>query len=470
MTFSSAPFLFFFLPAAAPLYRLIPGVRRKNLFLALAGLVFYAFGQLSGLPLLLLSALVTYLSGLLAARPRWGRAAVAGAVVCHLAVLLAFKYLDFFALSLGGLLGRELPVLGWALPLGVSFFTFKGISYAVDVRRGDCQASRSFLDVLLYLSFFPEVTAGPISRFGTFAPQLEERRAGSRALALGLRRFIVGLGKKVLLSAPAAAVAGEVFALGDGGDLRTAWLGALACLMEIYFDFSGYSDMAIGLAAMFGFTSPENFRYPYAAASITEFWRRWHLSLSLWFRDYVYIPLGGSRRGRVRTYLNKFLVFLLSGLWHGASWTFVLWGVWHGVFAALESALGVGRKGKAPPPRPLRALGHVYTLIVAALGFVLFRAGSLGEAWPVLRACFTGVSLTGEASLLLDLVSPAQWLALAVGAAASLPAGSQLARKLTARNEAAAESVSFLLAASLFCLCLLAVAAGGFESFIYAQF
>ena len=294
MTFSSAAFLFFFLPAAVLLYRLVPGVRGKNLFLALAGLVFYAFGQLRGLPLLLLSALVTYLAGLLAARPRWARTALAGAVACHLAVLGTFKYLDFFSLSLGGLLGQELPLLGRTLPLGISFFTFKGISYVVDVGRGTCRASRSFLDVLLYMSFFPEVTAGPISRFGRFSPQLAARQAGARELALGLRRFIIGLAKKVLLSAPAAAVAGEVFALGSGGDVRTGWLGALACLMEIYFDFSGYSDMAVGLAAMFGFTSPENFRYPYAAASVTEFWRRWHLSLSLWFRDYVYIPLGGQ--------------------------------------------------------------------------------------------------------------------------------------------------------------------------------
>ena len=228
--------------------------------------------------------------------------------------------------------------------------------------------------------------------------------------------------------------------------------------------------MAIGLAAMFGFTSPENFRYPYAAASVAEFWRRWHLSLSLWFRDYVYIPLGGSRRGRVRTYVNKFLVFLLSGLWHGASWTFVLWGAWHGLFAVFESALGVGRRGGKPVSRPLRGLGHVYTLVVAALGFVLFRAGSIGEAWQVLRACFTGFSLTGEAALLLELVTPAQWLALAVGAAASLPIVPAAAERLGTRGRAAAESVCFLLAAALFCLCLPAVAAGGFESFIYAQF
>ena len=470
MTFSSAAFLFFFLPAAVLFYRLVPGVRGKNLFMALAGLVFYAFGQLRGLPLLLLSALATYLAGLLAAKPRWRRTALAGAVVCHLAILGAFKYLDFFTFSLGAVLGRELPALGWALPLGISFFTFKGISYVVDVGRGTCGASRSFLDILLYMSFFPEVTAGPISRFGQFAPQLAQRRAGARELALGLRRFIVGLGKKVLLSAPAAAVAGEVFALGGGGDVRTAWLGAMACLMEIYFDFSGYSDMAIGLAAMFGFTSPENFRYPYAAASVTEFWRRWHLSLSLWFRDYVYIPLGGSRRGRLRTYRNKFLVFLLSGLWHGASWTFVLWGAWHGLFAVLESALGVGRKRQKASPLPFRALGHVYTLAVAALGFVLFRAGSLGEAWQVLRACFTGFALTGEATLLLELVTPAQWLALAAGAVASLPIVPALRERLEARGRAAAEGAGFLLAAALFCLCLLAVAAGGFESFIYAQF
>ncbi|MCI9011206.1 MAG: MBOAT family protein, partial [Oscillibacter sp.] len=338
MAFHSAPFLFFFFPAAWLLSLLVPVRGRKYLLIAVS-LAFYACGQWQGIPCLLLSAAVSWAAGFFMPRVRARKALLAAVLTFHLLLLGAFKYLDFFTGSLNGLLGTEIPAAGLLAPLGVSFFTFKSMSYAVDVYRDENARARRFSDVLLYLSFFPQAVSGPISRFGQFAQGLESPRVTAGQAAKGLRRFTVGFAKKALISEMAATVVNAAFALGDGLDWRMAWLGAVAYTLQIYFDFSGYSDMAIGLGSLFGFETPENFDYPYISASITEFWRRWHLSLSFWFRDYLYIPLGGGRRGTARKCLNKAVVFLLCGLWHGASWTFVLWGAWHGLLSALESAL-----------------------------------------------------------------------------------------------------------------------------------
>lgn len=466
MLFSSVTFLFFFLPITLMLHQLLPW-RWKNHVLLAASVLFYASGEPVYILLLAFSAFVGWLHGLYMTRHPGHRGALVSAICWNLVFLLFFKYADFLTGSINSLLGTSIPALGLSLPIGISFYTFQNMSYVVDVYRGESKAEKNFASYATYLCLFPQLIAGPIVRYSDVARELRERSVDTAQFSRGVIRFLVGLGKKVLL-ANSIGVLAELTV--PDGSVLFSWLRAIAYTFQIYFDFAGYSDMAIGMGAMMGFQFPENFNYPYLSRSVTEFWRRWHMTLGGWFRDYVYIPLGGSRRGRVRTYVNKFLVFLLSGLWHGASWTFVLWGAWHGLFAVFESALGVGRKGGKPVSRPLRGLGHVYTLAVAALGFVLFRAGSLGEAWQVLRSCFTGFALTGEAALLLELVTPAQWLALAVGAAASLPIVPAAAERLGTRGRAAAESVCFLLAAALFCLCLPAVAAGGFESFIYAQF
>ena len=303
MAFHSAPFLFFFFPAAWLLSLLVPVRGRKYLLIAVS-LAFYACGQWQGIPCLLLSAAVSWAAGFFMPRVRARKALLAAVLTFHLLLLGAFKYLDFFTGSLNGLLGTELPAAGLLAPLGVSFFTFKSMSYAVDVFRDENARARRFSDVLLYISFFPQAVSGPISRFGQFAKGLESPRVTPRQAAGGLRRFTVGFAKKVLISELAATVVNSTFALGDGLDFRMAWLGAIAYTLQIYFDFSGYSDMAIGLGTLFGFETPENFDYPYISASITEFWRRWHLSLSLWFRDYLYIPLGedgGARPGNAST-------------------------------------------------------------------------------------------------------------------------------------------------------------------------
>lgn len=463
MSFHSAPFLFFFLPAAWLLSLAVSGKGKKYVLIAVS-LAFYACGQWQGLPCLVLSAAVSCAAGFFMPRVRARRALLAGALAFHLLLLGTFKYLDFFTGSLNRLLGTELPAAGLLAPLGVSFFTFKSMAYLIDVYRDETARARHFSDVLLYVSFFPQAVSGPISRFGQFSQGLESPRPSVEQTAKGLRRFIVGFAKKALISELAASVVNSAFALGDGLDFRMAWLGAAAYTLQIYFDFSGYSDMAIGLGTMFGFETPENFDYPYISASITEFWRRWHLSLSLWFRDYLYIPLGGGRRGTARKCLNKAVVFLLCGLWHGASWTFVLWGAWHGLLSALESALPM----KKLLEKPLgRCVGHVYTLLAVCVGFVVFRAATVAEAAAVLRAMFTGFTLSPASSLALARISPAVWCALGAGVVGSLPVGPWLRKRL---DGGWLEFSSFAGAAALFVLCLLAAAGSSFQPFIYAQF
>ena len=469
LNFSSAIFLFFFLPLVFLGDRFLGNTRARRPFLALAGLIFYAFGQLAGLAVLLLNSAVTWLAGRSIARGGH-RAAAAGAIVFDLALLGAFKYLDFFTGSLNAAFGLALPSAGLVLPIGISFFTFKSISYLADTARAPERGSAGFLDVLLYLSWFPEVTSGPITRFSQFAEGLPARRVTSEQTARGLRRLTVGLAKKLLIAGPVAAIADAAFGAA-APDFRLAWLGAAAYTIQIYFDFSGYSDMAVGLSALFGFSSAENFDYPYLAASITEFWRRWHLSLSGWFRDYVYIPLGGSRRGRARTACNKAVVFLLCGLWHGASWTFVLWGVWHGAFSALESAgvIPVKRLQGSPVGR---AVSHGYALLAVGLGFVLFRADSLAAAASVYRG-LVSFSVSPATSLALARISPAAWLALALGVIGSLPvapAARKWAASRTARTANGLCALSYAGTLALFALCLLALAGGGFQPFIYFQF
>ena len=458
MAFHSTVFLSFFLPLVLALDRLMPGTRWKNYMLLLFSLVFYAFGQWQGIPVLLLSAVIAWAAGALLVRHPGSRGVLAAALALDLGLLGTFKYLDFFADSLG------FPGLGLTAPLGMSFFTFKAMSYVIDVYRGGPAAAR-FTDALLYLSFFPQVTSGPITRFDGFAVQLADRQATPARTAKGLRRFIVGLAKKLLISAPVAAVADACFALGAGLDARTAWLGTAAYTLQLYFDFSGYSDMAIGLGAVFGFDTPENFQYPYIAASITEFWRRWHISLSGWFRDYLYIPLGGNRKGAARKALNTAVVFILCGFWHGAAWTFLLWGVWHAFFSALESLKILDCKRWAQS-KVGKVFCHVYTLLAVGLGFVIFRASDMGQALEIFRGLFTGVQTAS--TLALCRVSPASWCALAIGAVGCMPIAPRLSAWAAERK--AARVCGFAGALALFVLCLMAAAGGGFQPFIYAQF
>lgn len=418
-----------------------------------AGLVFYAFGSLQGLGLLVAVAAVNFLLGLLIQRGICPKLVRTVAVIGNLLFLGVYKYLDFL---LGSVLG--LPAgLELTAPIGISFFTFKCISYIVDTCRAPERGTKRFGEFLLYVSFFPQVVSGPIARFWDFQPQLESR--DSSISPEGLRRFVVGLAKKLLLAAALGEAADKVFAM-ESPDARLAWLGAIAYSLQIYFDFSGYSDMAIGLGGVFGFHTKENFRYPYTADSMTDFWRRWHLSLSTWFKDYLYIPLGGNRKGKLRTALNKFVVFALCGLWHGANWTFLLWGAWHGVFAGLESAKFI---------RPRKLLGRVYTLLVVCLGFVLFRAADIGQGIAMISAMFTGWTFLPAATVVLQSLWNWETVTVLVcGAAACLPWKQWIQRR--ERLARAVDTVSYPVCLCLFALCVIRLASGGFSPFIYAQF
>lgn len=390
MLFSSFVFLYLFLPLTVGLYLLCPR-SGKNLFLLLASLFFYAWGEPGFLVAMLLSIVWNFLWGL-ALKPDAGKSSVKRrwglgiALLGNLGLLFYYKYFLFVAGVVAEMLRLEeveaLKMLNIYLPIGISFFTFQGISYLVDVYRGEVPPQRKFIDLALYIALFPQLIAGPIVRYSTIAEELRlPRRVTSNEFAAGLRQFIFGLGAKVILANPAGQLADRIFALPQAELTCTAaWLGALAYALQIYYDFAGYSNMAIGLGRLFGFHFPVNFNFPYAASSITDFWRRWHMSLSAWFRDYVYIPLGGNRAGRWKTIRNLFLVFLMTGIWHGANWTFLVWGLWHGILLIVE-------KTGFPTHLPGWMM-RSWTLLAVLVGWVFFRSNNLTEAAGYLRCMF----------------------------------------------------------------------------------
>jgi len=390
MVFSSIIFLFFFLPLTLLIYPLV-GKKLRNLFLLTASLTFYAWGEGIYILVMLASILVNYVCGRMIVRregDRPSRAVLVVAVVLNLCLLGFFKYGNFIldnVNSMFALIGlAAIPTQAIHLPIGISFFTFQALSYVVDVYRRKVVAQDNLIKLGLYISMFPQLIAGPIVRYEDIAAELINRKINRHGFASGVQRFTYGLGKKVLLANPMAAIADKIFLLpSEGLSTSLAWLGAVCYTLQIYFDFSGYSDMAIGLGRMFGFHFPENFNYPYISKSIREFWRRWHISLSSWLRDYLYIPLGGNRMGPVRTYQNLFVVFLLCGLWHGASWTFILWGIYHGFFLILERTRMGEWLGKLWQP-----LQHVLTVLIVMVGWVLFRSETIGGACGYIGAMF----------------------------------------------------------------------------------
>ena len=456
-------FLSCFLPLALAAHWFVPGMRGKNAVLLVFSLMFYSFGNLSALALLVAVTLVNYLLGLALKGNRCKKAALIAGLVLNLAFLGFFKYANFV---LTDILGLAPMTTDLAVPLGISFFTFKSVSYLIDSYRDGGQAADSFWELLLYISFFPQITMGPITRFQEFAPALRERTLSAENTARGLRRFAAGLGKKFLIAGTVATVADGVFQL-EAVDARLAWVGAIAYCLQLYFDFSGYVDMVIGLGICFGIPSRENFNYPYTAASVGGFWRRWHMSLSAWFKDYLYIPLGGNRKGKFRAGINKCIVFLLCGLWHGAAWTFVIWGLWHGLFSLLESMHVIPAK-KLESGRG-RIIGHIYTLLVVCIGFVMFRADSVMQGLQMISAMFTGFQFTAAGTVALHRLLNAQTLSMmAVGAALSMP----VSQKLLAmpRLGKLADKLSYLGALVVLLLCIIKMAAGDFAPSIYAQF
>lgn len=377
MLFSSMLFLWIFLPFVFIVSRFLKP-KQQNVFLLLASLFFYAWGEPDYVFLMLFSILLNWGSGVLMERfPVRKRGILWTCVVLNLSLLGYFKYLGLLVRTLNHLLRKEaIAVPEIALPIGISFFTFQALSYVIDVYRGECQVQRNILSLALYISFFPQLIAGPIVKYRDVNEQITDRVVTSEKLAEGIRRFIYGLAKKVLVSNVLAQSADSIFALAMGEMTGLlAWAAAFLYTFQIYYDFSGYSDMAIGLGKMFGFDFNENFNYPYMSRSVREFWRRWHISLSTWFREYVYIPLGGNRKGWVRTYVNLGIVFLLTGIWHGASYNFIFWGLYHGAFSVLE------RLGLSKVLEKHRTLAFVYTFLAVHFGWILFRIESLRQIY-----------------------------------------------------------------------------------------
>ncbi|MDT8318406.1 MAG: MBOAT family protein [bacterium] len=390
MVFSSVIFLFFFLPLTFLLYFLSPK-NLRNLFLLASSLIFYAWGEGLFVLIMLVSIAGNYVAGLLVDRfnkSTHKKLILTGAIFFNLAFLSLYKYGNFITDNLNVLFSvfHMNPVIidPLHLPIGISFFTFQAMSYVIDVYRKEAPVQKNPLNIGLYIALFPQLIAGPIIRYHDVAKQIVHRTVNRKKFAEGVERFVLGLGKKVLIANQMGLIADQVFSQTSAGlSTGTAWIGLLCYTFQIYFDFSGYSDMAIGLGRMFGFRFLENFNYPYISQSVQEFWRRWHISLSNWFRDYLYIPLGGNRKGPMRTYVNLVIVFLLCGLWHGASWNFVIWGLWHGLFLAVER-VGLSAYIK----RIWFPFRHVYLLFVVMIGWVFFRSETLSSSLSYISALF----------------------------------------------------------------------------------
>ena len=465
MLFSSIPFLYYFLPCVLLVYFAAPK-KLKNSVLLLASLFFYGWGEPKYLLLMLFSIMQGYVFGLLIEKSRErrsGKLCLAAGVVLSLAMLAYFKYADFMIANLNALTGLSVPFLKIALPIGISFYTFQIVSYLIDVYRGEVPAQRNFIDLAAYIAMFPQLIAGPIVRYSDIAAQIGSRTHTCAGAAYGVRRFVIGLSKKILIANLLGSLASAYKTTQDASVLF-GWLYAAAFMLQIYYDFSGYSDMAIGLGSIFGFRFSENFNYPYIAGSITEFWRRWHISLGSWFRDYLYVPLGGNRKGKARQLLNILIVWLATGLWHGAAWNFVLWGL---LFAVLLTA---EKLWLLPFLKKNRWFGHIYVLLFVLFGFVLFDASSVTEALKTFKDLFgAGLPPVSQEALYL-LRSNAVLLILAAVGATSLPKKLAEAAGRSKTGAGVLGVLEPLALAALLAVCTAFLVDGSFNPFLYFRF
>ena len=472
MLFSSSVFLFIFLPAVLLGYYLLRGQRARNLLLLGASLLFYAWGEPVYVFLMIGSILANYCLGLGidACRATAGRRAMlVAAVAVDLGILFFFKYLDPCIRAVDALLGLRIAPIGLRMPIGISFFSFQALSYCIDVYRGTAKVQRNVLYLGLYIALFPQLIAGPIVRYNSIEAQIEARSVDMALFQEGVKRFILGFAKKILLANTLSVVAERGFALAGARDLSAAmaWMGAVSYSLQIYFDFSGYSDMAIGLGKMFGFRFEENFNYPYISRSVSEFWNRWHISLGRWFRDYIYFPLGGSRVSRGKLLRNLFAVWLFTGIWHGAAPQFILWGLGYGVLVAFEKLSGIPKKLRSPWTRGLYT---ALTLLIVNAGWVLFGASSLSAALYQLGAML-GIAAR-SAGALEAAVFAENWILLALGLLLSTPLVSRALGRLRAGREGSALVLAGepLLYLALLALALSYLAMGAHDPFIYFIF
>lgn len=464
MVFSSMVFLCVFLPVVFILHCILPGIRAKNALLIIASLLFYAYGEPVYVLLLIASAFFNYVcAGVISRWRKHKKITLMITIIGNLGVLIIYKYAGFLAGSWNSLSGMSVPVPDIRMPIGISFFTFQAMSYVVDVYREVTDRQKSFWKVLLYISFFPQLIAGPIVKYHDVDMEIQDRTQTLEGVTLGIRRFIAGLSKKVLLANTLGLTADILFAAKDSEvNWALAWIAIISYVLQIYFDFSGYSDMAIGIGWMFGFHFKENFNYPYISGSIKEFWRRWHMSLSGWFREYLYIPLGGNRKGKFRTVVNKMIVFLCTGFWHGASWNFVFWGVYHGCFLLLEEYVpAIGRKGG----RLKSCLQRIYALLVVAVGFVFFRTETMAQGVFWLKMMFTGFGKNPAAmSLAVQQLTPLYLVTLLAAIIASVPV------KEVLKKRRGYEPASYIFSFVGLILCILYLAGGTYNPFIYFRF
>ena len=458
MLFSSIPFLYYFLPVVLLIYFLVPKAA-KNAVLLLSSLIFYGWGEPKYVLLMIATIAAFYGCGLAidhakstTAKKAW----LTASIVIGIALLTVFKYADFFIQSFAALTGLSLPLLKLALPIGISFYTFQCMSYAVDVYRGTAKAQKDPIAFGAYVALFPQLIAGPIVRYVDVARELENRTTTLDDAMAGIRRFLIGLGKKILLANQLGLLT-EVFRDSGEKSILFHWMYAIAFMLHIYFDFSGYSDMAIGLGRLFGFHFIENFNYPYLSKSVTEFWRRWHMSLGSWFRDYVYIPLGGNRVGKLRWVCNILVVWMLTGLWHGANWNFVLWGLLFAAVLLIEKWLPALQKLPA-------ILRHAYVLLIVMLSFVLFNAQDLTQAAQDVAGLFGGLPLTTQESLYY-LRSYAVVFLLGIVGATPLP--KKLALRIPEKAMAVLEPLAMI---ALLLVCTAYLVDGSFNPFLYFRF
>lgn len=463
MVFSSLTFLFYFLPITLLIYYIVPN-KFKNAVICIASLAFYFYGEPKYGILMIVSILSTYIHGLLIDKyPSHKKKFLISSICISLGFLVFFKYTDFIISNINMVLKDKIDLLKLSLPIGISFYTFQMISYIIDVYKGEAKAQKSILKLATYVALFPQLIAGPIVRYTTIALELDERKQSLEKFSLGIRRFIIGLSKKILI----ANVLGDLINVFGTVDEKTVvfyWMYAIAVTLQIYFDFSGYSDMAIGLGKMFGFSLPENFNYPYISKSVTEFWRRWHMTLGTWFKDYVYIPLGGNRVSKLKWIRNIFVVWFLTGLWHGASWNFILWGVLYGVLLMIEK-LGLLKKLEKVPA----FLSRIYVMFVVIVGFVIFNSTDLKVALDNILGLF-GVGATSVINhdtiyYLLNYLP-----ILILGIVFSTPIIKNLVIKVKDKLPSLVNILEPIVLGALLIVCISFLVDGSFNPFLYFRF
>lgn len=466
MVFSSTIFLCVYLPLVLLGYYICPK-KGKNLFLLIVSLIFYAWGEPKYVFLMIFSILVNYVFGLLMDKHRENKKRLklllVISVIIDLGLLSVFKYTDFIITNINSVFGAGFDLLNIALPIGISFYTFQAMSYTIDVYRDDVRVQRNLIDFGMYITMFPQLIAGPIVRYSDVQDQLAERNVTTADFSEGIMRFVVGLGKKVLLANQMGAVWTQIYALGGDISALMAWTGAAAYTFQIYFDFSGYSDMAIGLGRMFGFKFPENFRYPYESVSITDFWRRWHITLSTWFKEYLYIPLGGNRRGLARQALNLLIVWTLTGFWHGAGWNFVMWGLYYFAILFIEKLFLLKALDKLP-----RLFRHAYALLLIVIGWVIFASDDLSVMLPYLGSMFGANGALGGMDV-YTLLTRAALMVICCVASTELPRR-LLVTAAGKMNEKAAFTVKSVLTLTLLALSVVFLIGDSYNPFLYFRF